>query len=158
KTLAYLLGGNTGELVVMFVAALVGWPLPLLPAQLLWINLVTDGLPALALATDTIDPGVMGRPPRHPAMSLVDWAFFKRIILVGCLTAGVALSAFASVWYSEHNLTHARDAAFSVLVVAELLRAFGARSETRTVWHMGLLSNWPLGVIVVASLGLQLAL
>ena len=64
KTLAYLLGGNAGELTVMFVAALVGWPLPLLPIQLLWINLVTDGLPALALATDPIDPGVLTRPPR----------------------------------------------------------------------------------------------
>ena len=66
KTLAYLLGGNVGELAVMFVAALVGWPLPLLPIQLLWINLVTDGLPALALATDPIDPGVLTRPPRPP--------------------------------------------------------------------------------------------
>lgn len=91
-------------------------------------------------------------------MSLVDWSFFTRIMLVGCLTAGVALSAFVSAWYSEYNLTHARDAAFSVLVVAELLRAFGVRSETRTVWQMGLLSNRPLCVIVVASLGLQLAL
>jgi Ca2+-transporting ATPase len=158
KTLAYLLGGNAGELALMCVAALVGWPLPLLPVQLLWINLVTDGLPALALAADPIDPGVMRRPPRHPAMSLVDWSFLKRIILVGCLTAGVALSAFAYAWYSGYNLTHARDAAFSVLVVAELLRAFGARSNTRTVWQMGLLSNRPLCVIVVASLGLQLTL
>ncbi len=72
--------------------------------------------------------------------------------------AVVTLSAFAYAWYSEHNLTHARDAAFSVLVVAELLRAFGARSETRTVWQMGLLSNRPLCVIVIASLALQLAL
>ncbi len=72
--------------------------------------------------------------------------------------AGVALSAFASAWYSGYNLTHARDAAFSVLVVAELLRAFGARSDTRTIWQMGLLSNRLLCVIVVASLGLQLAL
>ena len=66
KTLAYLLGGNAGELTIMFIAALIGWPLPLLPIQLLWINLVTDGLPALALATDPIDPGVLTRPPRLP--------------------------------------------------------------------------------------------
>jgi len=62
KTLAYLLAGNAGELAVMFLAALVGWSLPLLPIQLLWINLVTDGLPALALATDPIDPGVLTPP------------------------------------------------------------------------------------------------
>jgi P-type Ca2+ transporter type 2C len=158
KTLAYLLGGNAGELTVMFIAALIGWPLPLLPIQLLWINLVTDGLPALALATDPIDPGMLTRPPRRPEAQLIDWDFFKRIALVGCLTAGVALSAFAYEWYIDHNLEHARDAAFSALVIAELLRAFGARSETRTVWQVGLLSNMQLFVIVVASFALQLAI
>jgi Ca2+-transporting ATPase len=158
KTLAYLLGGNAGELTVMFMAALIGWPLPLLPIQLLWINLVTDGLPALALATDPIDPGVLTRPPRRPEAQLIDWDFCKRIVLVGCLTAGVALSAFAYEWYIDHNLEHARDAAFSALVIAELLRAFGARSETRTIWQVGLLSNMQLFVIVLASFALQLAI
>jgi len=158
KTLAYLLGGNVGELIVMFIAALIGWPLPLLPIQLLWINLVTDGLPALALATDPIDPGVLTRPPRHPEAQFIDWDFGKRIVLVGCLTAGVALSAFAYEWDIAHNLTGARDAAFSTLVIAELLRAFGARSDTHTVWQMGLVSNMPLFVIVVASFALQLAM
>ena len=158
KTLAYLLSGNVGELAVMFVAALLGWPLPLLPIQLLWINLVTDGLPALALATDPIDPGVLTRPPRHPEAHLVDWRFVQRIVFVGCLTAGVALSAFAYEWYTDHNLAHARDAAFSVLVMAELFRAFGARTDTRTVWQVGLVSNLQLCVIVMASFALQLAL
>lgn len=158
KTLAYLLGGNASELAVMFLAALVGWPLPLLPLQLLWINLVTDGLPALALAIDPIDPGVLQRPPRHPEAQLLDWAFCQRLALVGCLTAGVALSAFAYTWYSDHNLAQARDAAFSTLVFAELFRALGARSDTRTVWEVGLWSNIPLCVIVLASLGLQLAI
>jgi Ca2+-transporting ATPase len=158
KTLAYLLAGNAGELALMLVAALIGWPLPLLPIQLLWINLVTDGLPALALATDPIDPGVLTRPPRRPEAQLVDWEFFMRIVLVGCLTAGVALSAFAYEWYIDNNLADARDAAFSALVIAELLRAFGARSDTRTVWQMGLLSNMQLFVIVMASFALQLAI
>jgi P-type Ca2+ transporter type 2C len=158
KTLAYLLGGNIGELAVMFVAALVGWPLPLLPIQLLWINLVTDGLPALALATDPIDPAVLTHPPRPPEAQLLDWDVGKRIALVGCLTASVALSAFGYEWYSSGNLAHARDAAFSALVIAELLRAFGARSEVRTVWQIGLLSNRQLCVIVAASCVLQLAL
>jgi len=158
KTLAYLLSGNVGELAVMLVAALLGWPLPLLPIQLLWINLVTDGLPALALATDPIDPGVLTRPPRHPEAHLVDWRFVQRIVFVGCLTAGVALSAFAYEWFLDQNLAHARDAAFSVLVMAELFRAFGARSATRTVWQVGCVSNPQLVVIVTASFALQLAL
>ena len=93
KTLAYLLGSNVGELIAMFVAALVGWPLPLLPIQLLWINLVTDGLPALALATDPIEPGVLARPPRPPEAQLLDWNFGKHIALVGGLTAGVTLGS-----------------------------------------------------------------
>jgi Ca2+-transporting ATPase len=158
KTLAYLLGGNIGELAVMFIAALVGWPLPLLPIQLLWINLVTDGLPALALATDPVDPGVLTRAPRSPEAQLVDWNFLQRIVFVGCLTAGVALSAFAYEWYIDKNLAQARDAAFSVLMIAELCRAFGARSDTRTVWQVGLLSNMQLVVIVLASFALQLAI
>src|SRR5262245_49724140 len=158
KTLAYLLGGNAGELTVMCIAALVGWPLPLLPLQLLWINLITDGLPALALATDPIDPDVLQRPPRPPEAQLVDWAFCTRMALVGCLSAGVALSAFAYEWYTGRGLARAHDAAFSALVFAELLRAFGARSETRTIWQVGLLSNMQLFVIVVASFALQLAI
>jgi Ca2+-transporting ATPase len=101
---------------------------------------------------------VLTRPPRRPEAQLVDWDFFTRIVLVGCLTAGVALSAFAYEWYIDNNLADARDAAFSALVIAELLRAFGARSDTRTVWQMGLLSNMQLFVIVMASFALQLAI
>ena len=158
KTLAYLLAGNVGELTVMFLAALLGWPLPLLPLQLLWINLVTDGLPALALVTDPIDPDVLTRPPRPPEAELVDWKFLRRITVIGCLTAGVALSAFAAEWYTHGRLAHARSAAFSVLVVAELLRAFGARSTVRTIWQIGLLSNLRLVLVIVASFALQLAI
>src|SRR6266446_3124446 len=151
KTLAYLLGGNSGELAVMFIAALVGWPLPLLPVQLLWINLATDGLPALALATDPIDPDVLTRPPRRQDAQLLDRGFLTRIALIGFLTASVALTVFAYEWYIDNNLAQARDAAFSTLVIAELFRAFGARSATRTVWQVGLLSNMQLVVIVMAS-------
>jgi len=158
KTLRYLMAGNAGELIVMFMAALVGWPLPLLPIQLLWINLVTDGLPALALATDPIDPEVLTRPPRPQDAQLVDWAFLKRITLTGCMTAGVTLSVFAYEWYSHGDAASARNAAFSVLVIEELLRSFSMRSDTRTIWQVGLLSNLRLCVIVVASFALQLAI
>jgi Ca2+-transporting ATPase len=158
KTLMYLLAGNAGELTVMFLAALFGWPLPLLPIQLLWINLVTDGLPALALATDPIDPDVLTRPPRPQGAHMVDWDFLRRIALIGCLTAGVALSAFAYEWYVDGSLAEARNATFSVLVIAELLRAFGARSNVKTIWQVGLFSNLRLFVIVVASFALQLAI
>jgi Ca2+-transporting ATPase len=158
KTLAYLMGGNAGELAVMFVAALIGWPLPLLPIQLLWINLVTDGLPALALATDPIEPDVLLRPPRPPEAQMMDRSFVARIALTGSLTAAVTLAAFAYEFYVGSDLQHARNAAFSVLVMEELLRSFSARSATRTVWEVGLLSNMRLFVIVAASFALQLAI
>ncbi len=158
KTLAYLLAGNAGELVVMLIAALIGWPLPLLPLHLLWINLVTDGLPALALATDPVDPAVLSRPPRHPQAELLSRDFLKLTLLTGVLTAGVALSAFAYEFYLDGSLEQARDAAFTALVIAELLRAFGARSNHRTVWQLGLFTNLRLFLIVAASFALQLAI
>jgi Ca2+-transporting ATPase len=158
KTLAYLLGSNLGELLTMFVAALVGWPLPLLPIQLLWINLVTDGLPALALAADPIDPTVLQRPPRPQEAQLLDRHFGGRIALVGCLTAGAALAAFAMEWYRDAHLIQAREAAFSVLVITQWLRAFGARSEASTIWQLGLWSNRPLCLVVAASFALQLTI
>jgi Ca2+-transporting ATPase len=156
KTLGYLLAGNSGELTVMLIASLVGWPLPLLPIQLLWINLVTDGLPALALATDPIDPDVLTRRPRRQDAQLIDRAFLQRIAFTGMLTAGVALIAFAYEFYADNNVADARNAAFSALVIAELLRAFGARSEVLTVVQVGLFSNMRLFVIVAVSFALQL--
>ncbi|MDD5321979.1 MAG: HAD-IC family P-type ATPase [Methylococcales bacterium] len=158
KTLAYLLSGNTGELIVMLSAILLGWPLPLLPLHLLWINLVTDGLPALALATDPIDPGVLNRPPRSSQEALFNRDFLKLTLFTGLLTAGVTLGVFTYEFYIDNNLEQARDAAFTALVIAELLRAFGARSEQRTLWQIGLFSNLRLFLIVTVSFALQLAI
>jgi Ca2+-transporting ATPase len=158
KTLSYLLAGNAGELTVMLVAAIVGWPLPLLPLHLLWINLVTDGFPALALATDPIDPSVLRRPPRSPQAELLDRAFIRLTLLTGGLTAAVALGAFAYEFYVDNSLEQARDAAFTALVIAELLRSFGARSNTRTVWQIGLFSNLRLFAIVAVSFFFQIAI
>lgn len=158
KTLGYLLSGNTGELIVMLSAVLLGWPLPLLPLHLLWINLVTDGLPALALATDPIDPGVLNRPPRSSQEGLFTRDFLKLILLTGLLTAGVTLGMFAYELYINDSLEQARDAAFTTLVIAELLRSFGARSERLNLWQIGLFSNMRLFLIVAVSFALQLAM
>ncbi|HAT8858027.1 TPA: HAD-IC family P-type ATPase [Legionella pneumophila subsp. pneumophila] len=155
KTLGFLLAGNSGELLVVFVALLIGWPLPLLPIQLLWINLVTDGLPAIGLATDMSEPGILNRPPRATQKSMMDMAFFKRVTFVGCLTALVTLGVFAYEYLIDKDLVQAQDAAFSVLVTAELLRAFGARSDTKNIWQVGLFSNLRLFFIVSISFSLQ---
>jgi len=159
KTLEYLLAGNAGELIVMLSAILLGWPLPLLPLHLLWINLVTDGLPALALATDPIDHGVMTRPPRRSQAELLNRNLLKQTLFAGLLTASVTLGVFAYEFHIVGNsLEQARDAAFTALVIAELLRAFGARSEHRTIWQMGMFSNMRLFLIVAVSFALQLAI
>lgn len=155
KTLAYLLAGNSGELLVVFVALLIGWPLPLLPIQLLWINLITDGLPAIALATDMSEPGILNRPPRATQKSMMDISFFKRVTFIGCLTALVTLGAFAYEYLMDGDLIQAQDAAFSVLVTEELLRAFSARSQTKTIWQLGFFSNLRLFFIVSISFLLQ---
>jgi Ca2+-transporting ATPase len=156
KTLTYLMGGNAGELLTVFVGTLLGWPLPLLPTQLLWINLVTDGLPALALATDPIDVDVLSRPPRDPKAHIIDMEFILMTMFTGLLTAAVALTAFGYEFHAGQGVRQARSAAFFVLVTEELLRSFNARSTVRTIWQVGILSNARLFAIVVVSFGLQL--
>ncbi len=154
KTLQYLLAGNTGELLLMTVCVIVGLPMPLLPIHLLWINLVTDGLPALCLATDPIDPEVMKRHPRGRAERIADRGFLRTMAFTGLLTAGVAFAVY--LWVSRTGtLETARASAFTVLVFAELLRSFGARSGTKPVWRISLFTNVNLVLVVAASIGLQ---
>ena len=154
KTLQYLLAGNTGELLLMTVAVVAGLPAPLLPIHLLWVNLVTDGVPALCLATDPIDPEVMTRPPRGRAERITDGRFLRTMVLTGILTAAVALAVYVYM-LPRSSTAIARTYAFTVLVFAELLRSFGARSERTPVWRIPLFTNVRLVVVVVLSSALQ---
>ena len=156
KTMSYLLGGNLGELLIMAVCVIAGLPLALLPVHLLWINLVTDGLPALCLASDPIDQAVMAQPPRPSGAALVNRRFLLLMLATGLLTAGVTLVVY---WHAlrYENVEVARTHAFAVLVFAELLRAFGARSDTRFIWEIGLGTNLRLLAVVAISIGLQIA-
>ncbi|MDQ2643304.1 MAG: cation-translocating P-type ATPase [Myxococcota bacterium] len=157
KTIVYLLAGNASELAVMLGAALVGLPLPLLPLHLLWINLVTDGLPALALVTDPIDADVMAKPPRKPDEPMLARSQWTLIGVIGFLEATVTLGVFA--WALEaRDLTEARNLAFSTLVFGELFRAFAARSQDRIFWEVGAFTNLRLLGVVVVSIFLQLGL
>jgi P-type Ca2+ transporter type 2C len=157
KALLYLLTGNSGELAVMLGAALVGLPLPLLPLQLLWINLVTDGLPALALVTDPPERGVLQRPPRPVGAPMLDRAAWLGVLTVSVLEAGVVLAAFA--WACARlPLAEARTFAFTTLVFSELLRVFGARSAVHLYWQVGVLSNLHVIWVVAVSALVQVAL
>ncbi len=154
KTLQYLLAGNTGELLLMTVCVVIGLPTPLLPIHLLWINLVTDGLPALCLATDPIDPDVMKRQPRPRSERITTPNFLRTMGFTGLLTASVAFAVYFYILKTE-TTEIARTYAFAVLVFAELLRAFGARSETKPVWCISLFTNINLMIVVAVSFGLQ---
>ncbi len=153
-TLQYMLAGNAGELLLMTACVAVGLPSPLLPIHLLWINLVTDGLPALALATDAVDPDVMLRPPRPRLERITDRAFLRTMLLTGFLTAALGFGVFL-YGLKTGSLEAARGSAFTVVVFAELLRSFGARGETKPIWRIPLLSNPNLVIVVVLSIGLQ---
>jgi Ca2+-transporting ATPase len=157
KTLVYLLSGNAAELTVMLVAAVGGWPLPLLPLHLLWINVVTDGLPALALVVDPPEEDVLRHPPRHPDEPMLGAEQWRFIVTTGLLQAATTLGVF--VWaLNARDLVEARNLAFSVLVFGELFRAFAARSTTRLFWEVGAFTNVRLLAVVVFSVLLQLGI
>jgi Ca2+-transporting ATPase len=157
KTLVYLLAGNTGELGVMLTASLLNLPLPLLPLHLLWINLVTDGLPALALVMDPPTPGVLDRPPRPPGEPMLGRLQWTRIVWVGALEAGLVLTVFLAKLGSG-DLALARSLAFSTLVFCELFRSFAARSRKLVYWQVGALTNVHLIAVVGLSVLVQIGI
>lgn len=155
KTLQYLLAGNTAEILLMAFAVVAGFPAPLLPIHLLWINLVTDGLPALCLATDPIDRDVMKQTPRSPSEQIMNRGFLGTMLFSGIIEAGVAFAVYLSV-LKTGTVEMARTQAFTVIVFSELLRSFGHRNTRKPLWHIPLLSNISLILVVVFSVGLQL--
>jgi P-type Ca2+ transporter type 2C len=139
RTIAYLLSGNLAEILVMLGAAVLGWPAPLAPIHLLWINLVTDGLPALALAAEPV-PALGLREMRRPSAKGFDARFYWGVGWIGLLTALMTLAIYGYSLRVDDEIT-ARTNAFSFLVFAELFRSFASRSETRTFLQMGFRSN-----------------
>lgn len=158
KVLQFLLSCNLGEILFVLVTSLLGWPAPIAPVQLLWINLVTDGLPALALALEPPEPGIMRRKPRPPGESILSWHLGVRILFQGVLVGGASLVAFAITYDNNpENLSRARTMAFCVLVYSQLLWALAARSQNLTLFQLGLFTNpHLLGAIGVSAL-LQLS-
>jgi Ca2+-transporting ATPase len=157
KVLVYLLSGNVAELAVMLIASIAGLPLPLLPLQLLWVNLVTDGLPALALAMDPPEHDVMTHPPRSHAEPILGRPEWISVLATGTLQTGVVLATF--VWaLRARDVTSARNFAFTVLVFGELFRSFASRSTTKVFWQVGVLTNLGLLAVVAASACAQFAI
>jgi P-type Ca2+ transporter type 2C len=159
KTVVYLLSGNFSELLLMLAAAAIGLPFPLLPLQLLWINLVTESFPGLALVVDPPDDDVLADPPRDPKESLLDRPARRVILATALLQASVCLAVYA--WALEidgRSLADARSLTFNTLVCSGLLRAFAFRSPTKLLWQVGALRNIWLALVVIVSIALQIGL
>ena len=158
KFLIYLLSCNAGELMLMLVASFLGWPIPLIPVQLLWINLVTDGLPALALAMEPPETGIMRRRPRRASEAMLSWSLATTVLGQGVLLALVGLLAFWLSYDHHNNLEGARTITFCVVVFAELFRALAARSQRLTLWQLGIATNLYVFAAVSTSVLLQVVI
>ncbi len=154
KFIKYLLTTNSGEIWTLFLAPLIGLPMPLLPIHILWINLVTDGLPALALSVEPAEGNVMSRPPRHPKESIFAHGLGLHAIWVGLLMAGIVL--FVQAWSIKTAHAHWQSMVFTVLCLTQLGHVLAIRSERESLFTIGLFTNKPLLGAVLLSLALQL--
>lgn len=159
KAVHFLLSCNISEVLIMLFAVILGLPLPLLPIQILWINLVTDGLPALAFAVEPSDPDIMQRPPRNPKGRILERDRLIMMFAQGLFIALVTILAFVYCLYGmDQDLDRARTLTFTILVFAQLGHAFNCRSDNRSVFALGFLTNKTLLLGVITSVGLQAAI
>ncbi len=162
KSIQFLLSCNIGEIITIFLATVLNFhQMPLVAIQLLWLNLVTDSLPALALGMEPVEKGVMKQKPRDPNVSIFANGFAVSMVFYGVLVAIVTLVAY---WLGEYVLSDpaladktACTMAFATLVFCELTRAFAVRSEKQSIFKIGLFSNKTMNIAFVVGLVLQLA-
>ena len=141
KFIFFLLSCNVGEILIIFFAMLFGWPIPLEPIQLLWLNLVTDAFPALALGMEAAEPNIMRRPPRDPKSPIIDRTMMWGIILQSIAMTVAVLGIFRYVLTTSDNLRLAENYAFVTLIISELLRSYTARSEIYSIFKIGFFTN-----------------
>ncbi|XGV98266.1 MAG: cation-translocating P-type ATPase [Leptolyngbya sp. BL-A-14] len=157
KAIKYLLSGNSGEIWVMFLAPVLGMPLPLLPIQILWINLMSDGLPALALSVEPAEPDTMQRPPHDPNEQIFSRGMGWDIVWIGLLTGLMSLGTGYAYW-RVNPATHWQTMLFTILTFSETVIALAVRSERRSLFQIGVLSNKPLLAAIVITLGFHLVI
>lgn len=156
KFIRYLLASNVGEILVMLFAVMLALPLPLVPVQILWVNLVTDGLPAMALGMDTPEDDVMKRPPRNPREGIFARGLGFKIISRGIMIGIVSLIAFMLTYQNNpDNLVYAQTITFSTLVMAQLIHVFDCRSE-KSIFARNPFDNKYLVFAVISSILLLL--
>jgi Ca2+-transporting ATPase len=155
KFIKYLLTSNSGEIWVMLLAPFLGMPLPLLPLQILWINLVTDGLPALALGLEPAEPDIMRRPPYRPTENIFGGGMGRHIIWVGFLMGLVPL--LAGYWHWTQANPRWQTITFTILTLAQLGHALAIRSTKYSLFTIGLFSNKSLLGAVLLTFLMQVA-
>ncbi|MDH5612621.1 MAG: cation-translocating P-type ATPase [Gammaproteobacteria bacterium] len=155
KFIKYTMSSNSGEIWTLFLAPFMGLPIPLLPIHILWINLVTDGLPGLALTAEPAEPDIMQRPPRPPQENIFAHGMWQHIIWVGLLIGGLSIAAMA--WAISRDAAYWQTVVFTVLTVSQLFHSLAVRSEHVSLFRIGLLSNRPLVGAVMLTMLLQLA-
>ncbi len=149
------MSSNSGEIWTLFLAPFLGLPIPLLPIHILWINLVTDGLPGLAFSAEPAERGIMARAPRQPEESIFAHGMWQHIVWVGLFIAGISLAAMA--WAIARGVTYWQTIVFTVLTVSQLFHSLAVRSETESLFRIGLFTNLPMLGAVLLTLLLQLA-
>jgi Ca2+-transporting ATPase len=150
KFIKYLMTTNSGELWTLLLGPMIGLPVALLPIHILWINLVSDGLPAISLSFEKAEKDIMNRPPRPPQQSVFANGRGLHMIWVGMLMAGIAL--FAQDWAISHGL-HWQTIVFNVLCLSQMGHVLAIRSENQSLLSVGILSNKPLiGAVLIALL------
>jgi Ca2+-transporting ATPase len=159
KFVFYLISCNIGEILIIFVSMLLGFPVPLKPVQLLTLNLATDGAPALALGMEKGDPDIMKRPPRPTQEPVINWEMqVGTLVQAVVMTAAVLLSYYWALQIYPQEAERAQTIAFVTLCMSELLRAFTARSERHGVFAIGIFTNrWMIWAVSGSSLLLLLA-
>lgn len=155
KFIKYIMASNSGEIWTIFLAPFLGLPIPLLPIHILWINLVTDGLPGLALTGEPAEKDIMERPPRHPKEGIFAHGLGVHVVWVGLLMGFVCLLLQAVAINSEDM--HWQTMVFTVLCLSQIGHALAIRSEWRSIFSQGLRSNLPLAGAALLTFILQLA-
>ncbi|WP_338555801.1 calcium-translocating P-type ATPase, SERCA-type [Paenibacillus sp. KS-LC4] len=159
KFIRYLLASNVGEIMTMLLAMMVGLPLPLVPIQILWVNLVTDGLPAMALGVDQAEKDLMSQKPRSAKENIfarrLGWKIISRGLLIGLCTLGAFWLTLIEAPGSAEHLVKAQTVAFATLVMAQLIHVFDCRSS-RSIFHRNPLQNRYLVLAVLSSLIMML--
>lgn len=153
KFIKYIMSCNLAEIWTIFLAPFLGLPIPLLPIQILWINLVTDSLPSLALAVEPAEAGTMQRPPRHPSEGLFARGLGLYVVLVGMLMAAITLGMQA---WAIATGRHWQTMTFTVLCLSQMGNAMAIRSDRELLMRQGIFTNWYLLGAVVLTFGLQL--